>query len=277
MRDIRTIICHVDSSPECATRLAAARDIGQWAGAQVIGLYATTSTFVALPFAVAESSAAGQMALQMDEDDRTRARAMFDEVAATSGGSLEWSQLSVADVPIYGVAQRAYFSDLLVLGQHKPGAPRNLPLDFVESVIADSGQPALVMPYAWDGTTVGSRVLVAWKQTRDAARALHASMPFLQRAATVDIVAWQESLPTATEDREHLARYLKSHGVTPTFHWFGSAPRDVGESLLSLTADLQSDLLVMGCYGHSRARELMLGGVSRTVLRSMTVPVLMSH
>lgn len=274
----RSILCHVDASPQCAGRLALARALAAQEGAELTALYATTSTFVAMPFAVAESSAAGQAALELDASRRNRARAIFDKAVSSQGCSVRWEQLDDLASVERGVVQRALCSDLLVLGQRQPDVIGDLPSDFVESVIAESGKPALVLPYTWDAPSVGERVLVAWNASRESARALSAAMHFLTRAKQVDIVVWDDGdIRDGTSGRSQLTRYLDTHGVPATLHWYGSAPRDIGNALLSLCADLDADLLVMGCYGHSRAREWVLGGTSRTVLQSMTVPALMSH
>lgn len=93
------------------------------------------------------------------------------------------------------------------------------------------------------------------------------------------VVSWTDpqAASQAAGDRTLLEQYLASHGVQATLHWYGEGPCQAGERLLSLAADLGSDLLVMGCYGHSPARELVLGGASRSVLRQIPLPVLMAH
>jgi nucleotide-binding universal stress UspA family protein len=184
-------------------------------------------------------------------------------------------------VPIAGaVAQQALYADLLVLGQRNPAdeAARSLPPDFVESVLLASGRPALVLPYVgWNGA-VGDSVAIAWKETPEAARAVRAAIPILQRAGRVHVLAWGgEEAPRVSGDALDLERYLRLHRVQVTWHREGGEPRELGELLLSRVFDLGADLLVMGCYGHGRAREWILGGVSRTILDAMTLPVLMAH
>lgn len=146
------------------------------------------------------------------------------------------------------------------------------------SVLVESGRPAVVLPYTgWRGP-IGGTVAIAWKQTAEAARALQAAMPFLLAATHVHVLAWSEPRPPRIVGESlDLDRYLRVHGVQADWHHGGHEPAGLGEQLLSRVADLGADLLVMGCYGHSRAREWILGGVSRTVLSSMTLPVLMSH
>jgi nucleotide-binding universal stress UspA family protein len=145
-----------------------------------------------------------------------------------------------------------------------------VPADFVEAVVIDSGRPAIVVPYAGTFGAIGETVLIAWKPTRESARAVSAALPLLQRAKQVHVAGW-DSEP---RDLEH---FFYHHGIDAVFHREGQAPAHVGEYMLSRAAELGADLLVMGCYGHSRARELVLGGASRTVLESMTLPVLMVH
>jgi nucleotide-binding universal stress UspA family protein len=165
-----------------------------------------------------------------------------------------------------------------VLGQQQPDEPPvgRLPPGFVSSVLIASGRPALVVPYAGEFAKVGDIVLVAWKPTPESARALKAALPLMQAARHVHVVAWGDP-PSVAGQAPDIGSYLKLHDIDARVHWEGEETPRLGEMLLSRAADYSADLLVMGCYGHSRAREFVLGGVSRTVLASMTVPVLMSR
>jgi nucleotide-binding universal stress UspA family protein len=149
-----------------------------------------------------------------------------------------------------------------------------------ERVTLASGRPILVVPYAGHFATLGQRVLVGWDASREATRAVGDAMPLLAAAEQVTVLAIDPQagpgghgeLPGA-DISLHLAR----HGVKAVIERTVSADVPIGDVLLSRAADLGADLLVMGAYGHSRARELLLGGATRTVLGSMTLPVLMSH
>jgi nucleotide-binding universal stress UspA family protein len=165
----------------------------------------------------------------------------------------------------------------MVLGQRDRNDPMDgeLPGDFLPSVLVQSGRPALVLPYAGPVGPIGRNVLVAWKETRESARAVTAALPWLRKAARVHVVAYGED---AEASLERLQDYLRTQGVQNiTPHPAGNKDDDVGNKLLSFAADLGSDLLVMGCYGHSRAREWVLGGATLSILQWMTLPVLMSH
>ena len=277
MSTIKHILLHLDASPRCAARLQVARQLATTFEARVTGLFAVTSSFVEMPFAAAESSQAGALMIKLDADRRERALSVFDRSAQGPGPQVQWRELGT-EPPSWGVTQAAYCTDLLVLGQHEPGAltARDVPADFIESVVIDSGKPALVVPYTGEVGTIGQNILVAWNASRESARALSAALPLLAQAKEVHVVSWNDpqGAVQAAADRAQLEQYLAGHGITATLHWYGDGP---GQPVLSLTTDLGSDLLVMGCYGHSRARELVLGGTTRTVLRSMTVPVLLAH
>ncbi|HSV34974.1 MAG TPA: universal stress protein [Ramlibacter sp.] len=273
----RQLLVHLDSGERAAGRLALARRMAGALGADVAALYAVTPTLVALPAApmIGPDLSAGMM--EFDQSRRQRTRAMFDRVMEDSGPQVVWRELP--DPPVIGgFSQQALYADLLVLGQHEPSSPQALdvPADFAESVMLASGKPALVVPYVGSSPSVGECVVIAWKETREAARALAASLPLLQRAREVHVLTWDASEPPAGAMLD-LAGYLKLHEVAPVLHPQGKEPDFLGELLLSGAFDLGADLLVMGCYGHGRAREWVLGGTTRTVLRSMTLPVLMAH
>jgi nucleotide-binding universal stress UspA family protein len=275
----KQILVHLDPTAAMPDRLAGACTVAARQGAALSALYAVTPAFIELPFApeIGPTLAADLVAL--DDERRDTALKAFDRVVSRAGTTADWSQTD--EVPTTGAfVQQAYFADLLVLGQYNPADPdsRCLPVDFVQSVVLDGGRPALVVPHVgWKGN-IGSTVAIAWKETPEAARAVTAALPFLQQARQVHILAWGEpEVPRIGGKTLDLDGYLKLHGVSATWHREGPEPSGIGELLLSRIFDLGADLLVMGCYGHSRAREWILGGASRAILRSMTLPVLMAH
>lgn len=276
---LRQILVHLDPGAASPGRLAAARRIAEQHGAGLAAFYAVTPGFIELPYAPEIGPSLAQSLVESDHARRDQVLKAFQREMNLPGPQATWAQTD--EVPTAGAfAQQAFYADMLVLGQHdaQDEAARCVSPDFVESVLIESGRPAVVLPYTgWKGP-VGDTVAVAWKETPGAARALKAAMPFLQRATHVHVLAWSEPGPARIGGESlDLDRYLRAHGVQATWHHEGREPASLGEQLLSRLADLGADLLVMGCYGHSRAREWILGGVSRTVLASMTVPVLMSH
>jgi nucleotide-binding universal stress UspA family protein len=279
MSALRSILLHLDASPRSAARLRLARELAGLHGARVSALYAVTPSLYDLPFAMAEGSAEMLTVLrQLDADRRRSARALFDHSEPSAAPLLQWRELDNEPL-IPGVVRHAFCNDLLVLGQHdaEDTAALGIPVDFIPSVLIGSGRPALVIPYADICTTLGTAVLMAWKPTRESARALTAALPFLQHARQIHLTCEGDAGAAGGPSRD-IEAYLRCHGVQAPLRAHAPVLDDApGEGLLSLAADTGADLLVMGCYGHSRARELVLGGASRTVLKSMTLPVLMVH
>ena len=149
----------------------------------------------------------------------------------------------------------------------------------VEEVVLYSARPTLILPYAGRFDTVGSNVLVAWDDSREAARALSDALPLLRLAKHVQVLSWNEG---GTDEKalrprlDALHQWLMRQGV-PSDVRVETTDIDIANAMLSRAADLSTDLIVMGAYGHARWTERVLGGTTRGLLATMTVPVLMSH
>ena len=212
-----------------------------------------------------------------DAADKTRE--VFEHIASLHGVSAEWREIpegADADPAVH-----ARYADLAILGQLDPdsGEP-DMIRPRPEQVTLASGRPILVVPYAGNFPNLGRRVVIGWNASREAARAVNDAMPLLAAAEIVSIL----TIDPREGPRAHgelpgadISLHLARHGVKAEIERAVSPDLPVGEALLSRAADLGADLLVMGAYGHSRARELLLGGATRSLLRSMTLPVLMSH
>lgn len=280
MHPIRSILVHVDGSPRSAARLALARRCAVEMDSALEAVLAVAPSLADMPTAYGAGAEAASMMLQLDLDRRRRARETFRTEAARPGPAMRWAELD-QEVTLNAVVERALYADLLVLGQYDPHDTLawGVGADFVPTLIADSGRPALVLPYAGEFGSAeppGGEVLIAWKPCREAARAVTAALPWLRRARQLHVMsAGADGEPATSFD--DLAAQLRRHGVVAPLQTHRAPERTVGENLLSLAADVGADLLVMGCYGHSRTREWLLGGVTRTVLQSMTLPVLMTH
>jgi nucleotide-binding universal stress UspA family protein len=174
-------------------------------------------------------------------------------------------------------ARIARHFDLSVVGQTAPDLA--LPEDLlIEAALFESGRPTIVVPYIQNGDIRLSHVLVCWDGSRNAARAVADSLPFLVRSKKVEIVMVTrgEGKPSdlpGTGLAEHLAR----HDLNIELKRLIAPDMDVANVILSYAADSGADFIVMGGYGHSRLREFILGGATRGMLQSMTVPVLMAH
>ncbi|OCK53602.1 universal stress protein [Bradyrhizobium sp. LMTR 3] len=147
-----------------------------------------------------------------------------------------------------------------------------------QEILFQAGGPVLFMPYTFRGAFTARRIGICWDGSRLAARALRDAMPLLRRADALTIIAVANGeAPPVECTSEHLLRHLARAGLPARIASFTADRSDIQPGLLSIAADESLDLLVMGGYGHSRLQEIVLGGVTREMLRSMTVPTLMSH
>jgi len=208
--------------------------------------------------------------------------AKFEEAVRRAGISGETHKIEtpVTDAPAV-LARIARRFDLTVVAQPEPDQPALARL-LVEAALFESGRPVLIVPYIQTAPLSLDRVLVCWDGSRSAARAVGDAMGFLVQAKVTEIVivtgeaAKSDELPGADVAR-HLARHVAQHGAKVEVKEIAATEIDVANTILSHAADASVDLLVMGGYGHSRMREFLLGGVTRGILSSMTVPTLMSH
>ncbi|KQV51922.1 hypothetical protein ASC93_04490 [Massilia sp. Root335] len=281
--EYKTILVHVDDSPEAPDLVASAVRLAQAQGAHLVGMTQTGISRVIRETTLPGVDLGDLTALLHDLRAVAEGRAANFDAMARHAGLASFEHRIDDEEPGLALALQALYADLVIVGRTRPGTPAlsdvaGLP----EYVAMNSPCPVLVLPHP--GTHAGAhtgafdRVMVAWNASPEAARAVRAALPLLARAKEVEVAVFDDDASSAgsPEDAAEVARFLARHGVnaTVTRHH----PRgEVGNALLVLAEDRKAGLLVMGCYGHSRYREILLGGVSRTVLRRPTVPVLLAH
>jgi nucleotide-binding universal stress UspA family protein len=208
-------------------------------------------------------------------------KSTFEAACSARNVTAVWRELdagthSVADV----VVGQAHSADLVIAaqtGQHWPGARR---LDIADRLVMESGRPVLIVPNGTDAHMLPRNILVAWNGRREAARAVFDALPLLQRADAVRVVwvnAQAEDGTMQSAPASDICIALARHGVNCEATQVARPFTNVGRALLHQAVDHRADLLVMGCYGHSRAREFIFGGASEYVLQQMSLPVLMTH
>lgn len=283
--DYKTIVVHLDESGGDAARVACAARIATDCKAHLIGTTQTGISRFIYQTALPGVDLAGLTPLfrQMRDDAEQRGRD-FDE-AARLAGVASFEHRIGDDEPATALALQAIYADLIVVGHpHVDG--KGVPEDATvpQYVAMNSPCPVMVLPEGPGPRNDGQpppfgRCLVAWNASPESARAVRLALPFLVRAHHVDIAifdgekAGQRASPTVDAD---VGQFLARHGIHAHVAHH-QARDDVGAALLDLADERGADLLVMGCYGHSRLREIVLGGVSRTVLRRPTLPTLLAH
>ncbi len=212
------------------------------------------------------------------ESKAKNAIARFEQAAKRAGLSYETRTLNAS---ISGAATRlGYLArrvDLAIVGQ--PERNKATATEVVdEGVLFESGRPVIFVPYIQKTGLKLDRVMICWDGSRAATRAINDGMPFLEKAKQIELVivaskAGRANELTGADMGQHLAR----HGLKVEVKRITSPDIDVTSTILSYAADSSTDMIVMGGYGHSRLREFILGGVTRGLLETMTVPTLMSH
>jgi nucleotide-binding universal stress UspA family protein len=275
----KTILLHVDNGARAPVRIGVACRLARRFDAHLVGLHALT--VVKLPgyarVAVEGGADLGEYQAKLAADAARQGRQVFERGVSAAGiAKSEWRESR--DDAANAMRLHARYADLVVVAQPNATDPGAVEPDFAERVLLAAGRPLLVVPYAGDFTEVGKRALVAWNASREAARAVTDAIPLLREAQTVQVIAFNpDAAAHGDVPGADIGLYLARHGIKVTVSQQTAADVDVGNQLLSRAADLDADLIIMGGYGHSRLRELVLGGVTRTILQSMTAPVLMSH
>jgi nucleotide-binding universal stress UspA family protein len=276
MMGYKTILVHVDTSAAAADRIRLAIGLAQAAGAHLIGSALTGISRFVTPDMIACGDARLADHCAAQRSDAALALRHFETLAQAEG--LQSSEARLIDDDVDGgMAVQARSCDLVVVGQAGAAAPGQRD-DLPEYLVLTCARPVLVVPHAGHVRSLGGTALVAWDGSVEATRAVTAALPLLRAASGTTVVGYGDRTAD-TKDGDpcaQLATWLGRHGIAArTGH--PPAAGDVGEALLSLAADTGAGLLVMGAYGHARYRELLLGGVTATVLRAMTLPVLLAH
>ncbi len=275
----KTILVHVDNSERALERIRIAIELAQTHDAHLVGL--ATVGMIALLNTYGLDGTPAYMAEAMADMEAlaAKAAARFEAKAKAACLTSYESRVHLGD-PTYQVSTDARYADLVVLGQTEPAQwSAATPIDLPQTVMLSCGRPVLIIPYAGHFRTLGRRVMFLWNASRESARAVSDAMPFFTRADEVRVSVFDAKANMSghgDEPGSDVATYLARQGVKVTVNR-DTSDGDVGSSVLSRANEFDADLIVMGGYGHTRLREWVLGGVSKTLLEHMTVPVLMSH
>ncbi len=276
----KTILVHLTSEDRARSALGFAIGLAQRFQAHLIGLYVFPSypltPPVPLPFG---AEIASQVRGAINEEMR-KVKAVFDEMTASQPFVAEWRAITTdRRSPDKIVIEQSHVVDLVVASQTDPSWKWSDILDFPDSLALGGGRPVVIVPNYGRHDHVPRVVTVAWNGRREAARAVADALPLLRQAEAVNVLTVRDGkpLPEGHLPDTEIAASLARHGVKVDLADVIATEYTIGEEIRVRAIDRGSDLIVMGCYGHSRLREFALGGVTRHIMREMTLPTLFSH
>ena len=272
---IKTLLLHMAHDNARTVRFRIGLALAKRYGAHLAMTYMTSPA--TMPAEVAGRAASAAYIAEATAIAHEKADHVLSEIseeADAAGITWDWEVLEGDQNRL--LAERSHFADLVIVCQGHGSMPEgHVGLHHPDDLLFMASCPCLVLPRTWTSESIGRRVLVAWKDTREAARALRDSLLFLESADDVFVLTCDPP-HHRFEAGVEVVSFLERHGLRVE-QVSDIANGDVGAVILSYAEDLRADLLVMGAYGHSRFREIILGGVTQHVLRQMTRPALMTH
>jgi len=275
---IKNILIHIDNSVACEHRVDVAIQLAIQHQAQISTIYVIQNYLEPTYY---EAQISADIIAQIDQQAEKTAKlaqhkyhSMANRAGYTMTSVIEKGNLiSILD-------EYARYTDLLVLGQNHPEDPENISEALADNMVLEAGTPCLIVPHTSSSQFTAKRVLVAWNASREAARSVKDAMPILSNADYVEVLVVNPTQYPAEIDivqSKSVSSFLMQHGIKPQIQVESGSNSKAGDTIISRASEINADLIVMGAYGHSRLREIVLGGVTRKLLARMTVPVFISH
>ncbi len=268
---LKNILVHLDGGPRTSERLNLAAKLAAQSDARLVGVFAQRFG----------AHRVGLVATWPPEEYKGVAEASAKQFAAAtkSLAKAEWIDINRGGEQqiIQLMTDLARHFDLIVCGQTEDGDARKVPSDMVDQIIMESGRPVLVLPYAGHYAELGKRPLIAWNDSRSAARALNDSLVILAAGCEATVISFVQPHAPASSTVPQIVKHLACHGVTAKEDTLIVQDIGVMDMLLNRASDHGSDLLVAGAFGHYGFPVLNRGGGTRFLLQHMTLPVLFSH
>jgi len=278
--DNKTVVAVIRGQEDMDRVVSVAAALVAESGGHLIGAHAEPSPAAYVPAMGAEGVPYDQATIEKNRERMSELEAAFNKKCAAEGISAEWrgAETFMGDSAISSI-NSALAADLVVAQQIDPDREDDPAAD-LEALVFESGRPVLFVPYTWKPPLDLSRVVIAWNGKRESARAVFDALPFLKQAEHVQLLCVD---PQATEDHtammaaSEIAQALDRHGVSTEVVNEVSGEIPAGAAIQNQLSDSDAKLLVMGAYSKSRIRERLFGGVTYTMLKSMTTLTLMSR
>ncbi|WNJ98739.1 universal stress protein [Thalassospiraceae bacterium LMO-JJ14] len=277
---VKDILVHLNGADSGQAVVEAAVGLAERHQARLVGLFAGVP-YDMPTYVIAQLPAEVITAHQSHVEESAKNTAdMFEKICEANGISHDYREGDWREPVDETVCMHARYADMVMIAQPASDSAVAHAREVADRIVLGSGAPVIIIPPASPKASIGDRVVVGWDGSAHAARAIRDALPILETASSVKVLAVDPKpgryglgdLPGAD-----LAAFLATHGVTAEADHRKSVGGDIGATLLNEAADYGADLIVSGGYGHSRLGELLLGGVTDTLMEQATVAVLMSH
>lgn len=276
----KNILIHLDNSSGCRNRLEVAFAMAREYEAQLLGLF-VVPTYIVPSYVEAQIS----VDLITDVTEKALARARetavrYQQLAEDAGVKLQTSVFEGQVIPV--LREHSKYADLLLLGQDHPADPDNASYGLADALLFEGACACLVVPHSIKVSAPAKRVLLTWNASRESARALREAMPLLKRAETVVVLSSEpddgnDQLADGHPHADALQKLLESHGIESVSSGFNDLELSASDAIIGQVAEMDADLIVMGAYGHTRLREMILGGATRDLLKRAPTCLLLAH
>jgi nucleotide-binding universal stress UspA family protein len=277
----QTILAHLSNRSATSAVLAASEILAKRHAAHLVGLHVKPPLDL---FVNAEVPVPINVTRELAEHQReceSTIRKLFEQRSKSRSHVSEWRSVDAGLMPIVdALVEQGNTSDLMVICQNEGAAVGSYFRNIPEHVLMACGRPVLVVPFGEPVISIGERIFVAWDGRRESTRAVFGALPMLRRASLVHL----HRVIQPHEDRHQIARIsdemantLARHGVVVEVFHSDAKNAEVADELLNFANNMDADVIVMGCYGHSPLREFFLGGTTRSILADSTLPLLMSN
>ena len=277
---IKDLLVHVDTSSHVEARIDTAIKLAQSQGAHLTGLFVVSPPEVPDFIQAHLSDSILEQQYKALEDQAAEAQAKFSKACAEVDIECDW-RIAHGSLVEHLTRVTRYF-DMSLLGQRdtheelQPGSH-----EIPDRVVLSSGRPAMIVPYEGNPGTVGKNIVICWDASRLATRSVSDTLPLLISADKVTVLVVNTHEKTNPHGGEvtgaNISAHLKRHGVNVEAKIVSAGERHIGETVIAQIDELGADSVVMGAWGHQRWREMVLGGLTRYMMKHMTVPVIMSH
>ncbi len=274
----KQIVLHLDNSKACESRLRAACEMAQRFDSKLVGVYVVPDfiipTYVEAQISNEIMESISAQAVEAAEEQLNGYKEIANEYGIVPENHIVEGQLEQV------LIEYSRYSDLVIIGQHDPNDADDVSAGLADQLLVEGGARCMVVPARGQVPPPGNRVLIAWNSSRESARAVRAAMPFLASAEEVVVLSSEtadEEMFTGRSRSRELVKYLLAHDIDSVVSSFDHASIGAGEAIVAQANDMRADLIIMGGYGHTRLREVILGGATRELLDSTPACVLLSH